>query len=332
MQFGPLKRREVITLLGGAAVSLPSVALSQQETRPVIGFLHSSSPETNVKFVAAFLKGLNENGYVEGQNVAIEFRWAAGQVNRLPELAADLVRRRVAVITTPASTPATLAAKAVTTTIPIVFATGADPIALGLVTSLNRPGGNLTGISLQAVELVAKRLGLLRELAPQAKRFVALVNPNTAFTDGVVRDLQESAENLRLSVEILHAATISEIEGVFANLGQNPGSALFVGPDPFFTSRRVQLVTLATRLALPTIYTHRDFVEIGGLASYGPDFVGVYQQTAMYTGRILKGEKPADLPVVQPTKFELAINLMTAKAFGIAVPNTLLALADEVIE
>jgi putative ABC transport system substrate-binding protein len=245
-------------------------------------------------------------------------------------LAADLIRRRVAVIATP-STQAALAAKAATMTIPIVFAVGSDPIALGLVASLNRPGGNATGVTFQTVELVAKRLGMLRELAPGANHFAALVNPNTVFT-AVVKDLQASASALGLPIEILRAGTGREIDAAFANLVQKPGGALLIGPDPFFISRRAQIVTLVARHALPAIYDVRDFAETGGLMSYGPNLVNVYQQTGIYVGRVLKGEKPADLPVEQPTKFELVVNLNTARALGIAIPNTLLAIADEVIE
>jgi putative tryptophan/tyrosine transport system substrate-binding protein len=250
----------------------------------------------------------------------------------LPELAEDLVRKRVAVIAVPVSTPAALAAKAATPTIPIVFAVGTDPVALGLVTSLNRPGGNLTGISFQTVELMAKRLGLLRELAPQASRFVALINPNTAFADTVAKGFQAAATTLGLQVEILHAGTAREIEAAFTNLVRQPGSVLLTGPDPFLTARRVQIVTLAARHAIPVVHYAREFAEIGGLMSYGPNLVDVVQQTGLYTSRILKGEKPADLPVVQPTKFELVINLSTARALGLQIPDKLLALADEVIE
>jgi putative tryptophan/tyrosine transport system substrate-binding protein len=327
-----MKRREFITLLGGAAVAWPLPARAQQPAMQVIGFLHSSSPEPNANRVAAFRKGLAEAGYVEGQNVAIEFRWAAGQDGRLPDLAADLVRRRVAVIATPASTPASLAAKAATTSIPIVFAIAADPIELGLVASLNRPGGNATGVSFQIVELVSKQLGMLREVAPAANRFVALVNPNTAYTDAVIKELQASASALGLPIEILRAGTGREIDAAFTNLVQKPGGALFVGPDAAFTGRRAQIVTLAARHALPAIYYVREFAEIGGLMSYGTNVVNGYQLTGTDVGRVLKGEKPADLPVVQPTKFELVVNLNTARALGIAIPNTLLAIADEVIE
>jgi ABC-type uncharacterized transport system substrate-binding protein len=328
-----IRRREFVILLGGsAAAAWPLAARAQQQAMPVVGYLHSSSPQTNVHYVTAFRQGLSEAGFVEGRNVAIEFRWAAGQDGRLPELAADLVRRQVAVIATPADTPAALAAKAATTTIPIVFSIGADPVALGLVTSLNRPGGNATGIAFQTAELVPKRLGLLRELAPQATRFAALVKGHSVVTDAVVKDLQVSARTLGLPLEILRADTNSEINAAFANLAQTAGSALLTTADAFFTSSRVLIVTLAARHALPAIHPHRDFAEIGGLISYGPDFVKVYQQTGIYTGRVLKGEKPADLPIVQPTKFELVVNLNTAKALGLEVPPTLLARADEVIE
>jgi putative tryptophan/tyrosine transport system substrate-binding protein len=326
-----MKRREFITLLGSAA-AWPLAARAQQAAMPVVGFLHSGSPEPIVSRVAEFRKGLGESGYFEGQNVAIEFRWAAGRDDRLPDLAADLIRRRVAVIATLGSTPASLAAKAATTTIPIVFLVASDPVALGLVTSLNRPGGNATGVNVQLVELVTKRIGMLRELAPGANRFVALVNPNTAFTDAVVKDLQVSAPALGLPIEILRAGTGREIDAAFANLVQKPGGALLVGPDAFFTSRRAQIVTLAARHAVPAIYFTRDFTESGGLMSYGPNLANAYQQTGIYVGRVLKGEKPAVLPVVQPTKFELVVNLNTARALGIAIPNTLLAIADEVIE
>jgi putative ABC transport system substrate-binding protein len=326
-----VKRRQFIRLLGGAAATGPLAARAQQAAMPVVGYLHSSSAEPNVALVAAFRKGLIEAGFVEGQNVAIEYRWAAGQVDRLPELAADLVRRRVDVIVTPASTPAALAAKAATATIPIVFATGGDPVALGLVKNFNRPGGNATGISFQSVELAGKELDMLRELAPQA-RLAALVNPDFVYADAVVTSLRAGAAILGIPIEILHAGTVREIDAAFANLAQKQGNALLISPDPFFTGRRIQLATLAARHAIPAIYDLREFAESGGLISYGPNFANVYRQTGFYTGRILKGEKPADLPVQQPTKFELVINLTTARAIGIIVPDKLLALADEVIE
>jgi ABC-type uncharacterized transport system substrate-binding protein len=326
-----VKRRAFITLLGGAAAAWPIAARAQQPI-PVIGFLHSGSPEPNATRIAAFRKGLSEAGYVEGQNVAIEFRWAAEQNDRLPDLAVDLIRRRVSVIATPGSTPASLAAKAATDTIPIVFLIGGDPVTLGLVASLNRPGGNATGVNLQLVELVAKQLGMLRELAPAANRFVALVNPNTAYSGALVKDLQASASALGLPIEILSAGTDREIDAAFANFVQKPGGALLIGPDAVFVSRRAQIVTLAARHALPAIYYVRDFAGIGGLMSYGPNLAQTYRQTGLYVGRVLKGEKPADLPVVQPTKFELVVNLNTARALGLTVPDRLLALADEVIE
>ena len=327
-----MRRREFITLLGGSAAAWPLAARAQQPATPVVGFLHSGSPESNVNRVAAFRKGLSEAGYVEGQNVTIEYRWAAGQDDRLADLAADLIRRWVAVIATPGSPSALLAAKAATTTIPIVFLIGRDPVALGLVASLNRPGGNATGVYLQLMELVAKGLGLLRELARGANRFVVLVNPNTAYTDVVVKDLEASALALGLPIEFLRASTGREIDAAFANLVQKPGCALFVVTDAVFVSRRAQIVTLAARHALLAIYPTRDFAEIGGLMSYGPDLADAYHQTGVYVGRVLKGEKPADLPVVQPTKFELVINLNTARALGLTVPDRLLAVADEVIE
>ena len=328
-----MRRRDFIKgIVGSAVTARPSTARAQRPAMPVIGFLHSASPEAYANRVAAFRKGLGEAGYVEAQNVAIEFRWAAGRDDRLPDLAADLIRRRVAVITTPGSTPASIVAKAATTTIPIVFAVGSDPIAIGLVASLNRPGGNATGINFQAVELVAKRLGILRELAPGANHFVALVNPNTVFTDAVVKDLQASALALGLPIEILRAGTGREIDAAFATLVQKPGGALLVGPDAVFVNRRAQIVTLVARHALPAIYFASEFAEIGGLISYGPNLVNAYQQTGIYVGRVLKGEKPADMPVEQPTKFELVINLNTARALGLTVPDRLLAVADEVIE
>jgi putative ABC transport system substrate-binding protein len=269
-----MERREFIALIAGGVLLLAAKlkrARAQQPSMPVVGFLHSGSPEPNVNRIAAFRKGLSEAGYVEGQNVAIEYRWAGGQDDQLAELVADLIRRRVAVIATPGSTPAALAAKAATTTIPIVFLIGGDPIALGLVASLNRPGGNATGVYIQLVELVAKQLGLLRELAPGANRFVALVNPNTAYTEAVVKNLQASALAIGLPIEILRASTGRDIDGAFATLVQNPGGALLVPPDVVFVNRRAQIVTLAARHAICAIYYARDFAEIGGLMSYGPN-------------------------------------------------------------
>jgi ABC-type uncharacterized transport system substrate-binding protein len=326
-----MRRRDFIALLAGAA-ACPLAARAQQAAMPVIGFLHTGSLELNGKFLKGFREGLAQAGFIEDKTVRIEFRWAAGQDERLPELAADLVNRRVSVIASPASTPAALAAKAATTTIPIVFATGGDPVALGLVASLNRPGGNVTGIAFQTVELAGKELALLHELLPQTRRFVAVVNPNLALSDTVVRGLQPAAAALGLEVEIVRATTDREIEVAFARLSRSPGIALLLGPDPSFTSRRAQIVALAARYALPAIYVAREFAEVGGLISYGPDLTNAYRETGLYSGRILKGENPADLPVAQPTKFELVINLRTARTLGLAIPEKLLALADEVIE
>src|SRR5262249_31030422 len=276
---------------------------------PLVGLLHDGSDEPNINLVAAFRKGLGEVGFVEGQNLAIEFRWAAGQDARLPDMAADLVRQRVAVIVTPASTPAALAAKAATTTIPIFFSTGGDPVALGLVSSLNRPGGNVTGITFMTVELTAKRLGLLRELVPGATRLFALANPHYAFAEAITKDLEAASATLGLHIEIVHASTDREIDEAFATMVRNRAEGLLMTPDPFFTNRRAQIVTLATRHALPTASAIRN-----GLLSYGPSLPDTYRQAGIYTGRILKGEKPTDLPVTQPTKFELTINLTTARA------------------
>jgi putative tryptophan/tyrosine transport system substrate-binding protein len=316
----------------GALAAWPLAIRAQQPTMPIVGYLHASSPETNVEMVAAFRKALSEAGFVEGQNVAIEFRWAAGKVDRLPELAADLVRRRVAVIATPADSFATLAAKAATSTIPIVFGIGADPIDLGLVKSLNRPGDNVTGIAFQTLELTAKRVGMLRELAPQATRFVVLIDGTSPFADSLVKDVEASTATQGLPTEILRVSTVGEIDAAFVKLAQGPNVAMLITPSVFMTSRRSQLVTLAVRHAIPTIYPIREFVDVGGLISYGPKFLEVYRQAALYVGRILKGDKPGDLPVIQPTKFELVINLTNARALGINVPQSLLSIADEVIE
>jgi putative ABC transport system substrate-binding protein len=328
-----MKRREFITLLGGAAMAWPLATRAQQAAMPVIGFLGGSSAQVGAKRLEAFRKGLSETGYVEGRNVAIEFRWAGGREDRMPELAADLVQRRVAVIAAPASTAGALAAKTATSSIPIVFAISSDPVALGLVASLNRPGGNVTGVNILGVELTAKRLGLLRELAPQATRFVALVSPNSVMTDAIIKNVHASVPTLGLPVEILYVGSSDrDIEAAFANLSQKPGAALLVTVDTFFFTRRALIVTLAARHALPTVYYSREYADIGGLISYGPNNDNIYELTGIYTGRVLKGEKPADLPVAQPTKFEMVINLSTAKALSIDVPPTLLALADEVIE
>jgi len=327
-----MRRRKFMTLVGTAAAAWPLAARAQQPM-PVIGFLGASSAQATVKNLEAFRKGLSGTGYVEGRNVAIEFRWTEGREDRMPELAADLVRRQVAVIAAPASTAGALAAKAATSSIPIVFGTGADPVAQGLVASLNRPGGNATGVKSLNVELTAKLLGLLRELAPQANRFAALVSRNAAMTDAIVQEVHASVPTLGGPVEILYAGNSDrDIEAAFANLSQKPGAALLVTVDPFFFTRRALIVTLAARHALPTIYFRREFAEIGGLVSYGTSVDNMHELIGIYTGRILKGEKPSDLPVVQPTKFDMVINLSTAKALAIDVPPTLLALADEVME
>jgi putative ABC transport system substrate-binding protein len=326
-----MRRRQFIALFGGVAATWPPAARAQQPTMPMIGFLHSASAEPNAAMVKAFRKGLFEGGYVEGRNVTIEFRWADNQSNRLPELAADLLRHNVKVIATPGSTPAALAAKATTATIPIVFATGADPVAVGLVDSLNRPGGNVTGIGFETVEIVGKAFELLHELLPKA-HVTLLMYPNSAFSDAVMKKIQASAASLGVQVEVLNAGTESEIDNAFANVARQPGTAIMVGPDPSYTSRRVQIVSLAARYAVPAMFNLREFTEAGGLISYGPDLANAYREAGTYTSRILKGEKPADLPVMLPTKFDMVINLKTAKSLGIGVQDRLLALADEVIE
>jgi putative ABC transport system substrate-binding protein len=325
-----MRRREFISLIGGAATW--SLAARAQQPAPVIGFLHAGSPEPNTNLVVAFRRGLSETGYVEGRNVTIEYRWAAGRDDRLPELAADLVRRKVAVIATPGTTQAALAAKAATTTIPIVFSTGADPVALGLVDSFNRPAGNVTGIVNTSAQLAGKRLGLLCELVPRTTRFAVLVTRSGPLTQGTLKDLHAEAPQLGLPVEILYADTTGEIDAAMAQLAENSGASLMVGPDALFTNLRAQVVALAAQHAVPTVYSVREFAEAGGLLSYGPNFVSTYEQVGAYAGRILKGEKPSELPVMQASKFELVLNLKAARALGVDVPDKLLALADEVIE
>jgi putative ABC transport system substrate-binding protein len=327
-----MKRRQFITLLGGAAVAWPLAARAQKSAMPVIGFLYPGSPEGEANRVADFRKGLAEAGYVEGRNVAIEFRWGRNDSIGLPELAADLVRRRVAVIATPGSSVAALAAKAATSTIPIVFSAGNDPVQAGLVAGLNRPGGNVTGFTSMAYEVIPKRLGLLHDLVPGAARFAVLVNPANTSTETTLRDVQEAAPIIGLQIHILNATTIGEIDAAFATLARERPDALFVAPDGFFTSRRVQFATLTAVNKIPATYANRDFVAAGGLMSYGADLADMNRQVGVYTGRILKGAKPADLPVVQSTKLDLAINLQTARALDIKVPPSLLAIADEVIE
>jgi putative ABC transport system substrate-binding protein len=327
-----MRRREFITLLGGAAAAWSLAAHAQQPAAmPVIGFLDAGSPESMAHLVAAFRKGLSETGYVEGRNVTIEYRWAQNDINRLPELAADLVRRQVAVIAAK-DTPSAIAAKAANTTIPIVFATGSDPVKLGLVASLNQPGGNVTGVSFLSASMAAKVLGLLHELLPGAVRIAVLVDPNFPITEPFVSDIRATASAIGKQIEVLYASTSRDIDTVFASLAQKPIDPLLVGPGPFFYDRRVQLVTLAAHHRVPAIYLRRETAEAGGLMSYGTSLTDAHRQVGVYTGRILKGEKPADLPVMQSTKFEFVINLITAKALGIELSDNLLSLADKVIE
>ena len=328
-----MRRREFIMLVGGAAAGWPFAARAQQPAMPVIGFLHSESATAFADPVAAFREGLREGGYVEAQNVAIEYRWGEGRNERLPELAAELVRRRVAVIVTPGSTPATLAAKGATATIPIVFYTSTDPVKIGLVATLNRPGGNVTGISDIGVELGAKRLGLLHELLPGATRFAAFVNPsNPSIAESFVREIQSAGLAIGRQIDVVTASTNSEIDAAFATLMKMRADAFLIGPDALWIARRVQLTTLAARHAVPAIYHRREFADAGGLMSYGSNYRDQFRQTGIYAGRILKGEKPAEMPVQLPTRFEFVINLQTAKTLGIEIPSTLLARADEVIE
>ena len=328
-----LRRREFITLVGGAAAAWTLAARAQQAAVPVIGLVNAGSREASASRVAAFRKGLSETGYVEGQNVAVEYHWLGGEYDRLPTLMADLVGRHVAVIATPGSTVAASAAKTATTTIPIVFGVGEDPVTLGLVSSLARPGGNATGINIFIWEVSAKRLALLHELAPRAVRVAVVINPgNVPSAEATLRELPEAARAIGLQIQILNASTSREIEAAFATLVRDRADALFVAPDSFFISRRVQFASLAMRHGIPAAYGTREEVEAGGLMSYGTDTSDMWRQVGVYAGQVLKGAKPADLPVVQPTKFEFVINLVTARALGLEVPPALLARADEVIE
>ena len=326
-----MRRRDFIAGLGGAA-AWPQMARAQQPAMPVVGYLYAGSPEPAARLINVFRQALANSGYVEGQNVTIEYRWAEGYYERLPEMAKDLARRQVTVIVTPPSTAAALAAKHATATIPIVFSVTDDPVKLGLVASLGRPSGNLTGVNFFVAELGAKRLGLLHELLPAVNRVGLLVNPNNANTEAVIVDVNAAASAIGINVHILQARNSHEIEGAFAAFVRDKSAALLVGPDSVFQNRRVQLATLAARHAIPAVFAVREFAEAGGLMSYGTSLSEVYRQLALYTSRILKGTKVADLPVVQSVKFELVINLPTARALGLEIPPSLLARAYEVIE
>ncbi len=327
-----IARRKFIATLGGAA-AWPLAARAQQPALPVVAFINGASPDAFASYGAAFRKGLNETGYVEGQNVMVEYHWLEGQYDRLPALLADLVRRKVAVIATPGSTTAALAAKAATATIPIVFGVQQDPVRLGLVASLARPGGNATGINFFTAEVLAKRLRLLHDLVPKAVRIAVLVDPaNASTTESTLRDLREAAATFGLQIQILNASTIAEIDAAFATFARERPDALFVAPDAFFSSRVVQFATLTARDRIPAAYGNHELVEAGGLMSYGTDLADAFHKIGVYTGSILKGAKPADLPVMQSTKFELVVNLQTARALGIEVPSGLISIADEVIE
>jgi len=326
-----MRRREFITLVGGTALAWPLTASAQQTALPVVGFVRDGTADASVRFSAAFRKGLNETGYVEGQNVTVEYHWLEGQYDRLPALMADLVRRKVDVIATPGFVPAR-AAKAATATIPIVFGVGEDPVRIGLVASLARPGGNATGVNILVQEVSAKRLRLLHELVPKAVRIAVLVNPRNAFAESVVREVQKAAPTLGLQIQVLNASTIGEIDAAFATVVRERLDAVFVAADAFLVSRRVQLATLAARDRIPAAHGARETVEAGALMSYGTDLADMFHQIGVYTGRILKGAKPAELPVAQSTKFEFVINLQTARALDIAVPPGLISFADEVIE
>jgi putative ABC transport system substrate-binding protein len=326
-----MKRREFITLLGGAAAS-PLAARAQQGAMPVIGFLSTRSPQDAAHLVTAFHRGLSENGFVDGQNLTIDFRWADGQYDRLPALAAELVRRPVKVIAATGGEPAPLAAKAATATIPIVFAIGGDPVRSGLVASYGRPGGNITGVSILTRTMEAKRIGLVREVVPRAETIGFLMNPTFPAVEAQLADIQEAVRNHGIQLQVLGASTDQAIDAAFETAARQRIPALVIGADPFFDTRRTKLATLAAKQAVPTMFHLREYAEAGGLMSYGIDLPDVYRQVGAYAGRILKGVKPADLPVMQPTKFELVINLKTAKALGLTIPPDMLSLADEVIE
>jgi len=327
-----MRRRAFITLVGSGVAAWPTMARAQQPAMPVIGFLHSGSPELFAARVAAFHQGLNDTGFVEGRNVAIEYRWAQGQYDRLPALAADLVHRRVAVIAATGGIPSALAAKAATSTVPIVFVAGADPIKFGVVTSLSRPDGNITGLTAFTSELVPKRLELLHEVVQSATTVALLVNPTNAVAETVLRDVQGAARTLGLQLHVVHASAEADLDKVFASLDLLQAGALVIGTDTFFDGQSERLAALAVRHAVPTIYQTREFAAAGGLMSYGSSLTDAYRKAGAYVGRVLKGERPGDLPVMQATKVELTINLKAAKALGLTVPPTLLGRADEVIE
>ena len=328
-----MRRRDFIKATAGAVTAWPLAARAQQAALPVVAFINGGTLEASVRRAASFRTGLSEVGYVEGRNVVVEYHWLEGHYDRLPALMADLVRRGVAVIATPGSNPAALAAEAATATIPIAFGAGEDPVRLGLVASLARPGGNATGINFFVTELIAKRLRLLHDLVPKAAHITVLVNPSNASTaEATIHDIEKAAPAMGLQYQVLSAATASEINAAFAGFERERPDALFVAPDGFFSSRAVQFATLTARDRIPATYSDRDFVALGGLMSYGTDIAEMFRQVGVYTGRILKGEKPAEIPVMQLTKFEFAINLQTAQALGIEVPSGLLSIADEVIE
>jgi putative ABC transport system substrate-binding protein len=328
-----MRRRDFIKGIAGSAGAWPLAARAQQAAMPVVAFFSGRSADASVRVATAFRKGLNETGYVEGQNVTVEYHWLEGRYDRLPALMADLVRRQVAVIASPGSGPVVLAAKAATATIPIIFGVAEDPVRLGLVANLARPGGNATGINFFVNEVVAKRLRLLHDMVPKAVRVAVLVNPsNVSSTEATLHVVQEAARAIGVQTEIVNATTISEIDAVFASFARERPDALFVAPDGFFISRAVQFATLTARDKIPAAYSDRETVAVGGLMSYGTDPADMYRQVGVYTGSILKGAKPADLPVLQSTKFEFVINLQTARALGIEVPSGLLSIADEVIE